>query len=69
MAMLACIALPLALVLELLRALANRACMLEGLGVLDAYRRGIEILVENLGVALMQEMTGRARVADEPLAA
>ena len=53
LAMLACLAVPLALVLELLRAFANRACMLEGLGVLDAYRRGIEVLVANLGSALL----------------
>jgi hypothetical protein len=50
---LACIALPLALVLELLRTFANRACMLEGLGVLDAYRRGIQVLFDNLGSALV----------------
>ena len=53
LAVLACIAVPLALVLEWLRALANRACMLEGLGVLDAYRRGIEVLGANLSSALV----------------
>ncbi|MGD8464905.1 MAG: hypothetical protein PVI09_13645 [Anaerolineae bacterium] len=53
LAMLACLAVPLVLVLELLRALANRACMLEGLGVLDAYRRGIQVLIDNLGSALV----------------
>ena len=52
-AMLACLAVPLILALELLRALANRACMLEGLGVIDAYRRGIRVLVDNLGPALV----------------
>ncbi|MGD8623144.1 MAG: hypothetical protein PVJ34_01290, partial [Anaerolineae bacterium] len=50
---LACLILPLALVLELLRAFANRACMLEGLGVVDAYRRGIGVLTDNLGSALV----------------
>jgi hypothetical protein len=49
----ACIALPLALVLELLRALANRACMLENLGVIDSYRRGFEVLGGNFGPALV----------------
>jgi hypothetical protein len=51
--MLACLVIPVILVLEILRVFANRACMLEGLGVLDAYRRGIEILVDNLGSALV----------------
>jgi hypothetical protein len=50
---LACLAVPMALVLELVRVFANRACMLEGLGVLDSYRRGIEVLVDNLGSALV----------------
>lgn len=53
LAMLACLVIPVILVLEILRVFANRACMLEGLGVLDAYRRGIEILVDNLGSALI----------------
>jgi hypothetical protein len=51
--MLACLAIPAILVLEILRVFANRACMLEGLGVVDAYRRGVEILVDNLGSALV----------------
>lgn len=51
--LLACIALPLAPLLEVLRAFANRACMLEGLGVLDAYRRGLQVLFANLGSALV----------------
>jgi hypothetical protein len=50
---LACLAIPAILVLEILRVFANRACMLEGLGVVDAYRRGIKILVDNLGSALV----------------
>jgi hypothetical protein len=49
----ACIAVPVALVLELLRTFANRACMLEGLGVVDSYRRGLGVLGENLGSALV----------------
>jgi hypothetical protein len=49
----ACIAVPLALVLDLLRTFANRACILEGLGVLDSCRRGIEVMVGNLGSALI----------------
>jgi hypothetical protein len=53
LAMLVCLAIPAALVLELLRTFANRACMLEGLGVLDAYRRGIQVLIDNLGPALI----------------
>ncbi|MGD2207682.1 MAG: hypothetical protein PVH17_12985, partial [Anaerolineae bacterium] len=52
LAMLACLAVPAALVLELLRAFANRACVLEGLGILDSFRRGIEVLLNNLGSAL-----------------
>jgi hypothetical protein len=43
----------LALVLSLLRTFANQACMLEGLGVLAAYRRGTAVLLENLGSALI----------------
>jgi len=53
LAMLACLAIPAILVLDILRVFANRACMLEGLGVVDAYRRGIKILVDNLGSALV----------------
>lgn len=50
---LACIALPLAFVLGLLRTFANRACMLENLGVLESYRRGIAVLMENAAPALL----------------
>ena len=53
LAMLACLAIPAILVLEILRVFANRACMLEGLGVVDSYRRGVEILVDYLGSALV----------------
>lgn len=50
---LACIALPIALILNLLRVFANRACMLEGQGVLTAYGRGFRVLVDHLGSALV----------------
>jgi hypothetical protein len=50
---LACLAIPLMLVIEILRTFANRACMLEGVGVWDSYRRGIQVLVDNLGSALV----------------
>ncbi len=48
-----CIAAPLALVLNLLRTFANRACMTEDLGVFAAYKRGWEVLIANLGPALV----------------
>ena len=50
---LACLILPVALILELLRALAERACILEGLGVLASYRRAFRVVVDNLGSALV----------------
>jgi len=50
---LACIAIPIVLVLNLLRTFANRACMLEDLGVFAAYGRGVSVLVENIGPALV----------------
>jgi hypothetical protein len=50
---LACIAVLAAVGLEVLRALANRACMLEDLGVIDSYLRGGRVLVDNLGSALI----------------
>ncbi len=50
---LACILLPLTLILGLLRTFANRACMLEDLGVIGSYRRGLEVLMENLGPAIV----------------
>ena len=49
----ACIAIPLALILELLRTFANRACILEGTGVVDSYRRGLGVLGDNFGSALV----------------
>ena len=53
LATLACILVPIALVLSLLRTFANRACMLEDLGVFAAYRRGWDVLLENVGPALI----------------
>lgn len=48
-----CLLVPVTLVLGLLRALANRACMLEDLGVFAAYGRGFSVLIENFGQALL----------------
>ncbi|HHE70918.1 MAG TPA: hypothetical protein ENL34_01365 [Chloroflexi bacterium] len=50
---LACVLLPVAMVLSALRIFANRACMLEDLGVFASYRRGAEVLKENFGPALV----------------
>lgn len=50
---LACLAAPFALALILLRNFAERACMLENLGVLAAYRRGWTVLMRNLGPAII----------------
>jgi hypothetical protein len=44
-----CLAVIVSLVLELLRLMANRACILENTGVFESYRRGWEVLRENLG--------------------
>jgi hypothetical protein len=52
-ALLACFLVPIALILGLLRTFANRACMLEDLGVIASYRRGLEVLVQNLGPAVI----------------
>ena len=50
---LACILIPLSIMLSLLRTFANRACMLEDLGVINAYKRGFEVLGNNLGPAAL----------------
>jgi hypothetical protein len=50
---LGCIAVPIALLLLLLRTFAERACMLEDLGVLAAYSRGWAVLTQNLGPAVI----------------
>ena len=49
----ACVAIPIVLALSILRVFAERACMLENLGVVDSYRRGYQVLTANLGEALM----------------
>jgi hypothetical protein len=41
------------LVLLILRNFAERACMLEDLGVIEAYRRGTSVLMANLGQAII----------------
>ncbi len=49
----ACVVVPIVLLLSILRNFAERACMLEDLGVVDAYRRGWEVLFSNLGEAVL----------------
>ena len=51
--LLTCLLLPIILFLSMMRTFANRACMLEDLGVIAAYRRGFEVLAANLGSALI----------------
>lgn len=53
LAIVACCAIPLLIVLSILRNFAERACMLEDLGVVDSYRRGANVLMENLGEAIV----------------
>lgn len=50
---LSCCAVPVFLFLAILRNFAERACMLEDLGVIDSYRRGWEVLMANLGQAII----------------
>jgi hypothetical protein len=52
-AIIACIVVPIALLLTILRTFAERACMLEGLGAVDSYRRGAGVLRDNLGQAIV----------------
>jgi hypothetical protein len=52
-ALLACVVIPIVLVLSILRNFAERAAMLEGLGVIDSYRRGTSVLMANLGEAII----------------
>jgi hypothetical protein len=52
-ASLACIVVPIILILSILRNFAERACMLEDLGVVDSYRRGTSVLRANLGEAII----------------
>ena len=53
MAVLACCVIPFVLALSILRNFAERACMLEDLGVIDSYRRGTNVLMSNLGEAII----------------
>jgi hypothetical protein len=50
---LTCVLLPISLFLVLLQAFANRACVLENLGVFASYKRGIEVLIGNLGEVVL----------------
>jgi len=49
----ACCVAPIYFVLAIVRNFAERACMLEGLGVVDSYRRGANVLMANLGEAIV----------------
>lgn len=51
--LLACILLPLTLILTLLSTFAYQAAMQEKMGVLDAYRRGTSVLFSNIGSAII----------------
>ncbi len=51
--LIACIVVPIVLVLSILSNFAERACMLEGYGVIDSYRRGTSVLMANLGEAII----------------
>ena len=53
LALLACILVPVMVILSILRNFAERACMLEGLGVVESYRRGTSVLTGNLGEVLI----------------
>jgi hypothetical protein len=53
LAVLACLLIPAAIVLSLLRTFAERACMLENMGVFASYRRGVQVLLQNAGPALV----------------
>jgi hypothetical protein len=48
-----CLFVPIMLVVTILSTFANRACMLEDTGVIASYRRGLEVLGDNLGPALI----------------
>jgi hypothetical protein len=53
MAALVCIIVPIILILSILRNFAERACMLEDLGVIESYQRGMSVLRENIGEAIL----------------
>ncbi len=48
-----CLFVPIMLVVSVLSTFATRACMLEDTGVIASYRRGMEVLGDNLGPALI----------------
>lgn len=48
-----CLFVPLMLIVSALQTFANRSCMLEGTGVIASYRRGLEVLGDNLGPAVI----------------
>jgi len=48
-----CLFVPIMLIVSALQTFANRSCMLEDTGVIASYRRGWEVLTENLGPALV----------------
>jgi hypothetical protein len=50
---LACILIPIAIVLGLAQTFANLACMIEDLNVFESYRRGLSVLLDNLGSAVV----------------
>jgi len=52
-AVIACLLVPAMLLLSIIRNFAERACMLEDHGVVDAYRRGASVLMANLGQAII----------------
>jgi hypothetical protein len=50
---LVCLFVPIMLVFSALQTFANRSCMLEDTGVIASYRRGLEVLGDNLGSAVI----------------
>ncbi len=50
---LACVLVPIAIILGVLEAMANRACMLEDTGVFASYRRGARVVLDNFGSAFV----------------
>ncbi len=50
---LCCVAVPVGIVLEQIRIYGERAAILEGLGWIDAFKRGWEILKANLGTTII----------------
>lgn len=51
--LLSCLLVPIILFVSMLRTFADRACMLEDLGIIASYRRGFEVLAKNFGAALI----------------